>query len=217
MVRVRVIVMAALMVIAGAAVPAAAQPVDSGSAQFIGSLGDQALQVIRSDMAAPQKLAFFHQLLAQDFDMPAISRFVLGPYWRTASPVERRQFAELLSGDLVRFYSRRFAQYRGETFAVTGTRAGPAGTIVTSRIIRPDGPPIAVDWQLNVEDGLYKISDVIIDGVSMALAERAEIAQQIERGGGQVEALLASMRAQGEGAEPSGVCCAGPAFPPPLR
>jgi phospholipid transport system substrate-binding protein len=117
----------------------------------------------------------------------------------------------------VRFYNRRFAEYRGETFAVTGTRAGPAGTIVTSRIIRPDGPPIAVDWQLNVEDGLYKISDVTIDGVSMALAERAEVAQQIERGGGQVEALLASMRAQGEGGEPSGVCCTGPAFPPPLR
>ena len=35
-----------------------------------------------------------------------------------------------------------------------------AGVIVTSQIIRPQGPPIEVDWQLVVSDGRYKISDV---------------------------------------------------------
>ena len=32
-----------------------------------------------------------------------------------------------------------------------------AGVIVTSQIIRPQGPPIEVDWQLVVSDGRYKI------------------------------------------------------------
>jgi phospholipid transport system substrate-binding protein len=64
---------------------------------------------------------------------------------------------------------------------------------VTSQILRPNGPPIEVDWQLTVHDGLYKISDVIIDNVSMALSERQTFAQQIQQSGGQVAGLLARM------------------------
>ncbi|MBV8120075.1 MAG: ABC transporter substrate-binding protein [Alphaproteobacteria bacterium] len=77
---------------------------------------------------------------------------------------------------------------------VTGSRPTPAGIIVKSQIIRPDAPPIQVDWQLGVESGLYKVSDVIVDGVSMAVSERATFAQQIAANGGQVTGLLAHMR-----------------------
>ena len=144
-------------------------------------------------MAPTQKLQYFRELLNQDFDMPEISRFVLGPYWRMASSSERQQFTILLSDDLVRFYRQRFTRYEGETFEVTGSRSDPAGTIVTSQILRPNGPPIEVDWQLTVQDGRYKISDVIIDNVSMVLSEREAFAQQIQQSGGQVAGLLARM------------------------
>jgi hypothetical protein len=91
--------------------------------------------------------------------------------------------------------SARFAQYRGETLRVTGSRSDPEGAIVTSEIVRPDGgPPIKVDWRLSARDGLYKISDVIIDGVSMGTSERSEFASVIQRSGGQVQGLLAMMR-----------------------
>ncbi|MBV8131126.1 MAG: ABC transporter substrate-binding protein [Alphaproteobacteria bacterium] len=60
------------------------------------------------------------------------------------------------------------AQYRGEALKVTGSRLDPQGVIMTSEIVCPEGgPPIKVDWRLETRDGLYKISDVIIDGVSM--------------------------------------------------
>ena len=40
---------------------------------------------------------------------------------------------------------------------------------------------------------VYKISDVIIDNVSMALSERQAFAQQIQLSGDQVAGLLARM------------------------
>jgi hypothetical protein len=86
-------------------------------------------------------------------------------------PGRARELVRLLSDDLVRYYDRRFAQYHGETLRVTGSRPDAAGFVVTSQIIRPDGPPIEGDWQLSVEGGLYKIGDVII-GVSIAPSER---------------------------------------------
>jgi phospholipid transport system substrate-binding protein len=69
--------------------------------------------------------------------------------------------------------------------------------IVTSRINPRQGAPIAVDWRLGVSDGVYKIEDVAIDGVSMALAQRSEIAALIAPGGGQVGMLLVRMRGGG--------------------
>jgi hypothetical protein len=60
-----------------------------------------------------------------------------------------------------------------------------------------------VDWQLGVENGLYKVSDVIIDGVSMAVSERAEFARQIQVNGGQVAGLLARMREQASNGMPA--------------
>ena len=64
-----------------------------------------------------------------------------------------------------------------------------------SQIVRPqDAVPIPVDWRPSVCDGLYKVSDIVIDGISMAATQRAEFGQMIQRNGGRVESLLAIMR-----------------------
>jgi phospholipid transport system substrate-binding protein len=207
-------VVGGLLIAAGVVASAQAHSVDTGSTEFISSLGNQALEVIRSDTALAQKLMFFHQLLDRDFDMRAISRFVLGPYWRTATPSERDQFAGLLADDLVRFYDRRFAEYHGETLQVSGSRPNPAGVIVTSRIIRPSGPPIDVNWQLNIEGGVYKITDVIIDGVSMAVSGRAEIAHRIAGSGGNFANLLEGMQGPEVGSSVAPPPAAGTGLPP---
>jgi len=168
---------------------------DAGPAEFVRALGNEALGVIRADMAPAQKENFFHQLLQQDFDIPGMARFVLGPYWRVASEPEKREFRRLFEDYIVRIYSQRFAQYHGEALKVTGSRSGPEGAIVTSEIVRPEGgAPIKVEWRLGTRDGLYKVDDDIIDGVSMGVSERTEFASLIQRNGGQVEGLLATMR-----------------------
>jgi phospholipid transport system substrate-binding protein len=189
-------IVAVFVVVAG--MMAAPGPAAAGEypADFISALGNQGLAVIRSNAAIDQKAAYFHQMLRQDFDLARISRFGLGPYWRAASEREQQEFTRLLEDHLVRFYGRRFAEYGGESLRVTGSRADPDGVIVSSQVIRPQGLPIAVDWRLGLNDGHYKIADVIVDGVSMALTQRSEFAAMIQRNGGQVAGLLAAMRAE---------------------
>jgi phospholipid transport system substrate-binding protein len=176
--------------VSGAPRPAAA---DEVPVAFIRTLGAQAVSVIRSSMPLFEKGAYFDQMVRQDFDLTGICRFVLGPYWRVSSPAERQQFCDGFADRMVRFYGRQLAQSGDGDFIVTGSRTDPAGMIVTSEIVRPQAGAIAVDWRLGVSDGHYKIEDVAIDGDSMALTERSEIAAQIARGGGQVEAPLAAM------------------------
>jgi phospholipid transport system substrate-binding protein len=170
---------------------------DEASIAFIRALGNQAVSVIRSDMPVTSKAAYFDRMIHEDFDLTGICRFVLGPYWRVATKAERHQFRHLFADRLVRFYGRQLAQSGDGDFVVTGHRAGPDSVIVTSRIIARQGAPIAVDWRLGISDGVYKIKDVAIDGVSMALAQRSAIATLIARQGGQLGMLLATMRDEG--------------------
>jgi phospholipid transport system substrate-binding protein len=177
--------------VSGAPRPAAA---DDTPVAFIRTLGAQAVSVIRSPTPLFEKAAYFDQLVRQDFDLTGICRFVLGPYWRISSPAERQQFCDGFADRLVRFYGRQLAQSSDGDFVVTGSRTDLSGDIVTSQIVCPQAAPIGVDWRLGVSDGHYKIEDVAIDGVSMVLTERSEIAAQIARDGGRVDMLLAATR-----------------------
>ena len=186
-----VLILAVIVGLSGRPAHAAA---DGAPIAFIRTLGDQAVSVLRSDMPVTTKAAYFDQIIRQDFDLTGIARFVLGPYWRVASPAERQQFCDGFADRLVRIYGRQLAQSGDGDFAVTGSRADSDGVIVNSRIVRAQAAPIAVVWRLGIRDGVYKIEDVAIDGVSMALAQRSEISALIARGGGQVGMLLAAMR-----------------------
>ena len=182
----------ALFAVLAPSFPVAAE---TDPAEFIDGLGNQTLQVIRGSSSLHQKQTYFHQLLSQDFDLSGISRFVLGPYWRVTSEPERQEFQQLFEYRVMMTYGPRLADYRAEGLKVTGKRLDPSGLVVMSQIIRPQGAaPIPIDWRLNVCDGLYKVSDIVVEGVSMAATQRSEFAQMIQRNGGRVENLLATMR-----------------------
>jgi phospholipid transport system substrate-binding protein len=44
------------------------------------------------------------------------------------------------------------------------------------------------------DNGTYKISDVIVEGISMMVTQRSEFASVVQRNGGQVRGLIAMMR-----------------------
>lgn len=161
---------------------------------FVSTLGEQAIQVLGPSVPLPQRVARFRQLFHNDFDVAGIGQFVLGRYWRAATPQEQQEFLQLFQEYIVRAYATRLAEYGGEPFRVTGARPNGVETVVSSEIIRPNGGRIVVDWFLIGLGGGYKITDVYVGGVSMKVTQRDEFASIIARNGGQVGALLAQLR-----------------------
>ena len=188
---------AAIILVAGALAPGlpatAADP-----AAFIGNLGSQ-LEAAVNTASPEQKLAGFRELLREDFDVPDLGRFVLGRFWRVFTPSEQQEFLGLFENYVVLSYSDRLSEYAadGGTLRVTGSRPDPDGTIVFSEITRGAGAqPVEIDWRLTASGGFYKVSDVIVDGLSMAANGRSELEGVVERNGGQARAILAVMRQQ---------------------
>jgi phospholipid transport system substrate-binding protein len=195
-------VLAGFIIIVGAlaapAILAAADP-----AAIINNLGNRALEVLGKNATPAQRVARFHELFHEDFDVPGIARFVLGRYWKTATAEQQEEFVKLFEDYIALVYSNQLAAFSGETLRVTGSRTNAEEAVVASEIIRPSGaPPVKVDWHLTDRNGAYKISDVTLDGISMAVTQRSEFASVIQRNGGQVSNLIAQLREKTASASP---------------
>ena len=186
---------ATFIALTGALAPAISAGAAADPAAMISNLGTQALQVLGKDATQSQRVARFRELLRDDFDVPVIARFVLGRYWNVATEEQRAEFTKLFEDYIAIAYATRLAEYSGEQFKVISSRPDGDGAIVSSQIVRPAGAaPIKVDWRLVGRGGVYKISDVSVDGISMAVTERSEFASVIQHNGGQVQSLIAMLR-----------------------
>lgn len=181
-----------------AAGPAGAAPTgdtDAKATAFMNQMWNRALELLNKKTPAAERQARFRELFHNDFDSPGIARFVLGRYWRTASPEEQKEFLKLFEEYVVFVYTARLSDFEGEQFKINGERSDEGAVIVSTDVITPGAPtPLKVDWRLVDDDGAYKISDVIVEGVSMLVTQRSEFASIIQRHGGQVQGLLDLMR-----------------------
>lgn len=174
-----------------AAVPSLARAED-GAAAFIRNLGQEALTIIRSQDGMAERRSHFAELFVKGFDVPAIGKFVLGRYWRAATPEEQARYLDLFGRYIVAVYADRFSNYSGEGFDVLGSQPGQNGeSVVSSQITRPSGgQPIRIDWRVLGTQDSYKIADVVVEGVSMTVTQRQEFSSVIGQNGGKVQALI---------------------------
>lgn len=164
--------------------------------EFIRNLADEAVAALTEDVSREKRVERFRELLHEHFAVQNIGVWVLGRYWRIATPEERREYLQLFERLIVTTYVERFSEYSGETLEVTGaTPKGEADIIVSSNLLRPTGgAPVPVSWRLHPRDDSYRIVDVIVEGISMGQTQRSEFGSVIRKNGGKVEGLLAELR-----------------------
>ncbi|MDP6786754.1 MAG: ABC transporter substrate-binding protein [Rhodospirillales bacterium] len=62
-----------------------------------------------------------------------------------------------------------------------------------SRVVQSHGAPLRADWRLTNRDGTFRILDLSMEGISMALTLRQEFSSVLRRKGG-VDGLIAILR-----------------------
>ena len=171
--------------------------VTEGAKNFIASMGDRGINFLGNEsMTQEAKTAEFRKLLNESFDMNTIGRFSLGNNWNKATTAEQQEYLKLFNNMIVKVYSKRFSDYKGQKFDVRSARPENKDTVVTSFIVPSDGPQVQVDWRVRNKGGSYKVVDIIVEGVSMSQTQRADFASVIQRGGGKIDTLLQHLRQQ---------------------
>ena len=163
--------------------------------QWISKVADEAIQnASAKDLGWSDKLDRFRHLFVAVFDLPEIGRFVLGRYWRSATPDQQKDFLDLFEQISVLTWARRFTDYGGVKIDIQHAAPdGERGFVVESSIQTSKGQPIAVTWRLRQPDGGFKIVDIVVEGVSMAITHRSEYSSALQSSGG-LPGLLDLMR-----------------------
>ena len=90
----------------------------------------------------------------------------------------------------------KIGQFQGVTVKPTTTVQRDQDTLVGTLIKRPNQEANTVQWVVNPVGGRLKIVDVIAEGTSLRLTQRADYAAYLQRNGENVDALIAAMRNQ---------------------
>ena len=199
-------VLTAVLISGGPAVPswvgldsgaiAAETPADAG--RFLAELSLRAVKELTEEgLEDDEKQQRFRRLLNEGFDVPAIARFVLGRYWRTASQSERRDFLQTFEDSMVYRFLPVLGDYAGDTLQVEKVRPfGKTQNVfdVESQLKRREGPPISLNWRVHKGAKGYQILDVLAEGVSVAVTLRAEYRSVLKQHGGKVSELNRILR-----------------------
>jgi phospholipid transport system substrate-binding protein len=167
--------------------------------QFVEVLAQRAIATVTDkQLSQIERDERFRRLFVASFDVPEIGRFVLSRYWRNASSEQQQEFVALFEDIVILTWNKRFQGYSGERLEALGaSRDGDRGWVVDSRIVKVQGPPIAVQWHLRQGgDGSFRVVDVIVEGVSMAITLRSDYTGALQANGGRVDSLLSTLRAK---------------------
>ncbi|WP_372623007.1 phospholipid-binding protein MlaC [Falsiroseomonas sp.] len=190
-----------LAALAAGALPiarAGAQQVDVGGAtSFIQATGQEMVAAINSNAPVAQRRERVAQILRRAVDVQGVGRFILGRWWRQATPQQQQEYLQLFEQVLIHNLAARFGEYQGVRFGLGRTQQRTEEDVLVNTVVeRPGSPPFALDWRVAEVDGQPKIVDVIAEGTSLRLTTRSEYSSVISRNNGSVGALLAAMRNQ---------------------
>ena len=173
-----------------------ASPASNDAEKFIRAIGNKTLSSLREKgISEQERVKRFKELLEEAFDLPRIARFTLGRYWRVATNKEKEEFVELFKKFVIQAYANRFQELSGKSFSVIKARGiSTTQALVMTEILVPQKPSIRVNWRVRSKNHVHKITDVVVEGISMSVTQRDEFVSVIRQRGGKVEGLIRALR-----------------------
>jgi len=177
------------------ATPAAAQAGarDVQAEQFVQTQAQRALTILANrNLSTAEKTRLFRAFVDEVADVPRITQFVLGKYARTATPAQRQRFAVVFREYASNVYESRLDEYHGETLKVTGSVVRRPGDVIVNSVVTGgrQSKPVAVAWRVLGGGAGWRVIDVQVAGVWLAITEQQDFVSTIDNAGGNVDVLI---------------------------
>ncbi|WP_439815611.1 ABC transporter substrate-binding protein [Zavarzinia sp. CC-PAN008] len=137
------------------------------------------------------RTAVIQAAVERTFDIPAITRRVVGSAWRQMSDEDKAKVGQAFTRLAAATLASQFKSYSGDTFE-TGEAVPQADNRVLqrSRLVFVDGStPVNFDYVMHEAGGSWRVVDIFLDGRVSEVERRREEFISILRAGG-VPALL---------------------------
>lgn len=190
-----------LSIAAGIAAPSlltatASAAVDTSDPQrFVQTLTTDGFAAMRSGGRAAAK-AKFRALLSDNVAVDLIGDRLIRRWLSTISPAQKAAYAAALPGYVVGTYADRLFEY--STASIEVMRAQPTaggGADVYTQVVRAGQQPIPAVWSVIPVNGRWKVLNLRVAGINIAMAQAADFDSVIQRQG--FDALVSLMKARG--------------------
>jgi phospholipid transport system substrate-binding protein len=162
-------------------------------AAFITEVAREAItELSKSDPSDAARAAALKPLLLKYFDMPGIAKHVLGGYWKRIDAAQQQQYVDRFVDYIASVYAKRFQEYNGQQLEVKRVRDEGTGATVFTSIAGADDTRI--DWEVRGDGSAPLITDVRVEGLSLADTHRQEFTSVLSQNNGDINALMGIMK-----------------------
>ncbi|MCY3770523.1 MAG: ABC transporter substrate-binding protein [Gemmatimonadetes bacterium] len=153
---------------------------------------DAALRAVDGSTTEAVRDSLVRQSVVSGFDFERHSRISLGRYWRERTAAEREEFVSVL-----RLWTENRAleklRKRSDNTTYDGEETRGSRSLVRTTVWYK-GTKTLVDYKMELKQGEWLIYDMVIDGASVALANRDAFYKKIRQSS--YEELLSTLRAK---------------------
>ncbi len=171
---------------------------DQAGIDFTKKLADDIIvDVLSANISDEEKLKIFHDRFKEDLDIQTIGKHVTGVYWKKASASEQQEFLEAFLDFATKSWADKFNLYTGQKINFTGIQEAKSGQFFVSSVVEGN-PPAEVLWRIKKVANSYKITDIVIEGVSMVTSYRNEYVAFLHKNGGKLSTLTKELQRKSE-------------------
>jgi len=189
----------AMSIASGMLLPAMTSPalaaVDTSDPQrFVQTLTTDGFAAMRSGSRETAK-AKFRALLAQNVAVDMIGDRLIRRWLPTINPAQHAAYKAALPGYVVGTYADRLFEYANATVRVVRSQpTAGGGADVYTQVTKPGQQPIAATWSLTKVGSDWKVLNLNVAGINVAMAQAADFDSVIQRQG--FDALVKMMNAR---------------------
>ncbi|KCZ91087.1 MlaC/ttg2D family ABC transporter substrate-binding protein [Hyphomonas jannaschiana] len=134
------------------------------------------------------------EAFTRSIDVAAVARFALGKHARRVSAEEQARFTDALSVFLADTFRENADTFREADIVVLGSKdRSETDSIVETRITPKGEDPMKVRWRVIERNGEWRVVDVEVLGLWLAIEQRAQISAILDRPRATIDDAIAAL------------------------
>lgn len=174
---------------------------------FVKRISDQLIGQLKQNKAQLNNTTVINKIVADSIephvDVQGFTRLVMGQYYSNqySTAAQRGQFTKNFRDSIMKTYAKGLAQYSNEGYTLRPYRnAGSQYPVVTIDFNATNGNKIPVSFQLIDKNNQWKIRNINVSGIDLALTFRDQFKSTVQQSGGNLDKAIASFKPDAEAA-----------------
>ena len=167
------------------------------SSEFINNIAEKASKILSSKETNDLKIQQLTKIAKDSSDIDGIGLYMLGKHRKKLNEEQKNEYKEIFRTYFLKYFSNTLVEYKEARIVVISEEIkNEKYTIVKSKLLATSNrPEISIDWRVYTKDTTKPlIRDLVIEGVSLARAQKEEFNSIITNNNGDVNALIKNLK-----------------------